>query len=88
MELKAITRGFRFMETNFPEEIYTLPSDPPHMKGIEAVCMQNNVQENIFVGKIIANMGYSVVRRIFKDSNIQKFMIFKDSDVQKRKRFA
>ena len=50
MELKAITRGFRFLETNFPEEIYTLPSDPPHMKGIEAVCMQNNVQEN-YIGR-------------------------------------
>ena len=37
MECKAIIAGFRFMETNFPEESYTLPSDPPYMKGIEAV---------------------------------------------------
>ena len=36
-EFKAIIRGFRFTETNFPEEIYTLPSDSPHMNGIEAV---------------------------------------------------
>ena len=39
MEFKGIIKGLRFMETNFPEESYTLPSDPPHMNGIEAVCL-------------------------------------------------
>ena len=38
-EWQSFIRGFQYMKANFPEEDFTLPSDPPHMEGIEIVCV-------------------------------------------------